>query len=138
MWSGIGVASAVMCVGTLLVLDAGMPGGLFEGNGDVAYARTLAFHTLVLYQLYDVHCIRSDETSALRQLVSNAWLWVSVVGVLAAQFAVLYVPTLQQAFGTVALDGADWLLCTAVASTVVYAREGLKATFRARDRRAAA
>jgi Ca2+-transporting ATPase len=86
----------------------------------------------------DVHCIRSDETSALRELFSNAWLWVSVVGVLAAQFAVLYVPTLQQAFGTVALDGADCLLCAAVASTVVYAREGLKATFRARDWRAAA
>ncbi|MGE5793439.1 MAG: cation transporting ATPase C-terminal domain-containing protein, partial [Bacteroidota bacterium] len=136
MWYGIGVASVVMCVGTLLVLDAGLPGGVMLGDGDVGYARTLAFHTLVLYQLFDVFCVRSDERSALHGLFSNAWLWISVAICVAAQFAVLYVPALQRGFGTVPLDAVDWLLCTAIAATVVVARETLKACFRSADRRA--
>lgn len=136
MWYGTGVASVVMCVGTLGVLDAGMPGGLIEGDGDVAYARTLAFHTLVLFQLFDVYCIRSDEASALEGLFSNAWLWISVALCIGAQFAVLYTPALQRGFGTVPLTASDWLLCTTVAASVVVARELLKAGFRAADRRA--
>ena len=135
MWYGIGLASVVMCVGTLLLLDAGLPGGAIAGDGDVGYARTLAFHTLVLYQLFDVFCVRSDERSALHGLFSNAWLWISVAICVAAQLAVLNVPALQRGFGTVPLDAADWLLCTVVAATVVVARELLKAGFRAADRR---
>jgi len=138
MWWGIGIASIVMCIGTLAVLDAGLPGGLIDGSGEVDYARTLAFHTLVLYQLFDVLCVRSDERSLLHGLFANAWLWFSIAVCVAAQFAVLYVPTLQRGFGTVPLDAMDWLVCTAVASTVVVARELLKAVFRAADRRAMA
>jgi Ca2+-transporting ATPase len=90
----------------------------------------------VLYQLFDVFCVRSDERSLAHGLFSNAWLWLAVAACVAAQFAVLYVPALQRGFGTVPLDAADWLLCTAVAGTVVVAREALKAVFRAADRRA--
>jgi len=138
MWWGIGIASIVMFTGTLAVLDAGLPGGLIDGSGEVDYARTLAFHTLVLYQLFDVLCVRSDERSLLHGLFANAWLWFSIAVCVAAQFAVLYVPTLQRGFGTVPLDAMDWLVCTAVAATVVVARELLKAVFRAADRRAMA
>jgi Ca2+-transporting ATPase len=138
MWWGIGIASIVMFIGTLAVLDAGLPGGLIDGSGEVDYARTLAFHTLVLYQLFDVLCVRSDERSLLHGLFANAWLWFSIAACVAAQFAVLYVPALQRGFGTVPLDAMDWLVCTAVASTVVVARELLKAVFRAADRRAMA
>jgi Ca2+-transporting ATPase len=54
--------------------------------------------------------------------------------VLVLQGFVLYVPALQVAFGTVALDVDGWILSTAVASTVVFAREMLKWNWRARDR----
>jgi len=138
MWYGTAVAAVVMCIGTLAVLDAGLPGGLIEGRGGVAYARTLAFHTLVLFQLFDVFCVRSDERSVRHGLFANAWLWLAVAACVAAQCAVLCVPALQHGFGTVPLDAMDWLLCTAVASTVVVARESLKAVFRAADRRALA
>jgi Ca2+-transporting ATPase len=138
MWYGIAVAAVVMCGGTLAVLDAGLPGGLIDGGGSVEYARTLAFHTLVLFQLFDVFCIRSDEASALRGLFDNVWLWLAVGLAVTMQVAVIYVPMLQQAFGTVSLTAADWLLCTAIASTVAFAREGGKAWWRAVDRRHAA
>ena len=137
MWYGIAVAAAVMCTGTLLMLDAGLSGGLFDGIGHVEYARTLAFTTLVLYEFFDVFCIRSDEQSALRGLFRNIWLWLAVALGLALQAAVIYVPSLQRAFGTVSLDAGDWLLCAAMASTIVLAREAGKAWWRAVDRRAA-
>jgi P-type Ca2+ transporter type 2C len=137
MWYGIAAAAVVIGTGTLLVLDAGLPGGLIEGGGSIEYARTLAFTTLVLYELVDVFCIRSDEVTTLRGLFRNSWVWLAVAVGLALQLTVVYVPTLQQAFGTVPLDAADWLVCAAVASTIAFAREAGKAWWRAADRRAA-
>ncbi|CAG0955329.1 H+-transporting ATPase [Burkholderiales bacterium] len=136
MWIGIGVAAVVMAAGTLALLDAGLPGGMFEGEGDTRHARTLAFNALVLFQLFDVLCIRSDEDSVLVGLFSNAWLWASIAGAVMLQVAVIHVPAMQQAFGTTALSAGDWALSAAVASTIVVARELLKAVFRRADRRA--
>ena len=137
MWYGIALAAAVIGAGTLLMLDAGLPGGLIAGSGPVEYARTLAFNTLVVYQFYAVFCARSDEESVVRGLFRNAWLWLAVAAGLALQAAVIYVPALQRAFGTVPLGAGDWLLCAAVASTVVFAREAGKAIWRFVDRRSA-
>ena len=138
MWLGIALAAAVIGAGTLLTLDAGLPGGLIAGRGPVEYARTLAFNTLVIYELYDVFCARSDEESVVRGLFRNAWLWLAVGAGLVLQAAVIYLPGLQRAFGTVALDAGDWLLCASVAFTVVIARESGKAWWRSVDRRNAA
>ena len=137
MWYGIALAAAVIGAGTLLMLDAGLPGGLIAGSGSIEYARTLAFNTLVVYQLYAVFCARSDEQSVVRGLLRNAWLWLAVAAGLALQAAVIYLPALQRAFGTVALGAGDWLLCAGVAFTVVIAREAGKTWWRSVDRRGA-
>ena len=136
MWIGIGVAAVVMAAGTLALLDAGLPGGLIDGDGDTRYARTLAFNALVLYQLFDVLCIRSDEDSIVVGLFSNGWLWASIALAVALQIAVIHLPAMQQAFGTTALSAGDWALTVAVASTIVVARELLKMHFRRVDRKA--
>ncbi|MFL5281772.1 MAG: cation transporting ATPase C-terminal domain-containing protein, partial [Rhodopila sp.] len=39
------------------------------------------------------------------------------------QGAVVYIPLLQQAFSTVGLNVSDWLICVAVASSVLWVRE---------------
>jgi Ca2+-transporting ATPase len=127
-----------MAAGTLLVLDAGLAGGLIASTGSIEHARTLAFNTLVLYQFYDAFCVRSDEETSFRGLFRNGWLWLAVAAGLLLQIAVIYVPALQRAFGTVPLGGADWLACAAVGGTVVLAREAGKAWWRARDRGAGA
>jgi P-type Ca2+ transporter type 2C len=137
MWYGIALAAAVIGAGTLLMLDAGLPGGLIAGRGSVEYARTLAFNTLVVYQLYAVFCARSDEQSVSCGLFRNAWLWLAVAAGFGLQAAVIYLPGLRRAFGTVALDAADWLLCAGVAFTVVIVRESGKAWWRGVDRRRA-
>jgi Ca2+-transporting ATPase len=123
MWRGIALVGATMAAGTLLVLDASLPGGFVAGTGDLPYGQTMAFTTLMLFQIFNVVNARSDERSAFVHLFANGWLWTAVAGSVALQGLVVYVPFLQRAFGTVPLGGEDWIVCTAVASTVLWVRE---------------
>jgi Ca2+-transporting ATPase len=131
MWRGIFFVGAVMAVGTLLVLDASLPGGLIEGSGTIAYAQTMAFTTLVMFQLFNVFNARSDEQSAFVGLFGNGWLWAAVILSLGLHVAVVYLPFLQQAFSTTALSVGDWATCAAVASSVLWLRELTKLGVRA-------
>ena len=132
MWRGIVFVGLVMAAGTLYVLDAAMPGGFVEGSGDVRHGQTMAFTTLILFQLFNVFNARSDERSAFARLFTNRWLWAAIGSALALQLLVIYVPALQRAFGTDALSGGDWLRCVAVASSVLWLRELSKLVTRAR------
>jgi Ca2+-transporting ATPase len=123
MWKGIFFVGVVMATGTLLVLDASLPGGLIEGSGNLLYAQTMAFTTLVFFSIFTVFNARSDERSAFRGLFSNRWLWAAVLLALLLHVAVIYIPLLEQAFSTVALSFWDWLRCAAVASSVLWLRE---------------
>jgi Ca2+-transporting ATPase len=131
MWSGILFVGVVMAVGTLFVLDASLPGGLVAGSGTLRHAQTMAFTTLVLFQLFNVFNARSDETSAFRGPFTNRWLWAAVATSLVSHVAVLYGPFLQEAFSTSSLSGGDWLRCTTVASSVLWLRELGKGVTRA-------
>ena len=130
MWAGLLLVGSTMASGTLLMFDYGLPGGLIAGSGDVTYARTLAFTTLVLFQLFNVFSARSDREGAWTALFSNRWLWAAVLLSLAMQVAVVYLPALQRAFQTTPLAAGDWLACALVASSVVWVREGSKALMR--------
>ncbi len=132
MWWGIFFVGAVMAVGTLFVLDASMPGGFVEGEGSLPYGQTMTFTTLMLFQMFNVVNARSDEQSAFVHLFTNPWLWGAVAGSIALQVLVVYVPFLQHAFGTVALSARDWTFCIAVASSVLWLREGTKLIGRAK------
>jgi Ca2+-transporting ATPase len=126
MWRGIFFVGAVMAAGTLFVLDASMPGGFVDGQGSLRYGQTMAFTTLMWFQIFNVVNARSDERSAFVHLFTNRWLWGAVAASVALQVLVVYVPFLQRAFGTVALTARDWTLCIAVASSVLWLREGTK------------
>lgn len=123
MWFGIFLVGAVIAIGTLLILDASLPGGLIEGRGNMRYAQTMAFTTLVFFSLFTVFNARSDTESAFRGMFSNHWLWKSILLSMLLQIAVIYVPFLQQAFSTVSLTIGDWLRCIIVASSVLWLRE---------------
>jgi Ca2+-transporting ATPase len=134
MWAGIFFVGAVMATGTLLVLDGSLPGGLLEGPGDMRYAQTMAFTTLMMFQLFNVVNARSDEQSAFHGLFHNQWLWAALGLSLLLHVAVVYVPFLQQAFSTTNLSVMDWVRCAAVGSSVLWLRELSKLVTRARDR----
>ena len=123
MWRGIVFVGGVMAAGTLLVLDASLPGGFIEGSGSLGYAQTMAFTTLMLFQVFNVFNARSDDQSAFAHLFVNPWLWGATALSVALQLAVVYVPALQEAFGTVPLSAADWMRCAIAASSVLWLRE---------------
>jgi Ca2+-transporting ATPase len=126
MWRGIVFVGAIMALGTLYVLDAALPGGFVDGSGALRYAQTMAFTTLMLFQIFNVVNARSDDRSAFAGLLTNPWLWLAIAVSLALQAAVVYAPFLQRAFGTTALSGGDWAFCATVASSVLWLREGSK------------
>ena len=110
-------------------------GGFVAGTGDLPYAQTMAFTTLMLFQIFNLVNARSDEQSAFAHLFTNRWLWMAIALSVGLQFIVVYVPFLQRAFGTVALSGHDWLVSVAVASSVLWLREASKLIARARMKR---
>lgn len=122
----------VMAVATLLALDAGLTGGLIEGQHEITEARTMAFTTLVLAQLFNCLNARSDEESAFHHLFTNHTLWAAIALSLLLQVAVVHVPFLNAAFDTSPLTGSEWLLCAALASSVLWVNEIWKLTKRRR------
>jgi Ca2+-transporting ATPase len=135
MWRGIIFIGTIMAAGTLFVLDASLPGGFVDGRGDLPYAQTMAFTTLMLFQIFNVLNARSDEQSAFVHIFRNAWMWTAIAGSVLLQVLVVNVPFLQQAFGTRALSAGDWLFAVAVASSVLWLREANKAVTRRRATR---
>jgi P-type Ca2+ transporter type 2C len=124
MWFDIGFIGLIMGLGTLLVIDWALPGGLIAArNGSMQYAHTLAFTTLVFYQLFNVFNVRFFSQSAFHKLGANRWLWLAVALSIVLQVAVIYVPVLQDAFSTVPLTAGDWLVCLGVGSSVLWINE---------------
>ncbi|HOZ20503.1 MAG TPA: cation-translocating P-type ATPase [bacterium] len=123
MWLGILLVGAVMGIGTLLVVDYALPGGLLAGTGEVPYAQTMAFTVLVFFQLFNVFNSRSGHESALKNLFTNNWIWRALLLSVLLQVMVIYIPFLQKAFGTVPLTIKDWVVCILTASSVVVVRE---------------
>jgi P-type Ca2+ transporter type 2C len=109
-----------------------MPAGFVAGSGDLSYGQTMAFTTLMLFQVFNVYNARSDERSAFHGLFTNHWLWIAVGASLVLQVAVTYVPFLQRAFGTVSLSAGDWVFCAVIASSVLWLREVSKLLLRRR------
>jgi P-type Ca2+ transporter type 2C len=104
-------------------MDWPLPGGLIDGTGTMPYARTMAFTTLVFVQLFNVFHMHANERSVFRTLFTNPWIWLAVFVSIVLQILVIYIPFLQVAFGTVALQASDWLVTVLVASSVLWLRE---------------
>jgi magnesium-transporting ATPase (P-type) len=135
MWVGVVVVGLAVAASTLLTLDVFLPGGLVDGSDSLEVARTAGFTTLVLAQLLNAFNSRSETRSVASGLFANRWLWAAAALGLALQLLVVELPWLQAAFGTASLDVEHWLVCLALASSVVWVDEGRKLVLRARDRR---
>ncbi len=141
-WARLACIGAVMMVGTLAVLDAYYPGGLFSpfagGTGpnlaDETYARTMAFTTLMMFQLFNVFSCRSAWRSSFSGFLENNWLIGAVMLSLLTHVLVIYLPVLQTAFHTVPLSLPDWLIATSVAASLLVIMELVKLMLRMRSR----
>jgi hypothetical protein len=130
-WLRLGGIGLVMMVGTLAVLDAYYPGGLFSplatgdapNAADETYSRTMAFTTLMMFQLFNVFNCRSTRRSAFSGFFDNKWLIGAVALSLLTHVLVIYVPVLQTAFHTVPLSVVDWGVATGVAAILLLLME---------------
>jgi potassium/sodium efflux P-type ATPase len=131
MGQGVLESGVVMAVVTLLTLDLFLPGGLIEpvdawlgaGPHSLELARTAAFTVLVLTQLFNCFNARSASASAFHAAFSNRWLWGAVAASALLQVAVVHLPFLNLAFGTAPLSAAQWGVCVAMASGVLWFSE---------------
>jgi P-type Ca2+ transporter type 2C len=135
MWAGILSTGLVMAVVTLFAIDLHLPGGLVEGAETVEVARTAAFTTLVLAQLFNALNSRSETVTAFHRLFTNGWLWAAIAFGVVTQVLVVHLPFLQGALGTAALGWEQWLACLALASGVLWFGELRKVVLRARTAR---
>jgi magnesium-transporting ATPase (P-type) len=135
MQLGVVLVGLVMGLVTLLAIDLKLPGGFVEGSAGLVEARTAGFTVLVLAQLFNCFNSRSDRVSAFRGLFTNRWLWATIALSLVLQLLVVHVPILNRAFGTTPLSAADWALCAALASAVLWVDELKKLLGRRRSPR---
>ncbi|MCP5026185.1 MAG: cation-translocating P-type ATPase [Actinomycetia bacterium] len=129
----IGLIGVVTALAGLAALDLELAGGLLGGSGDLTTARTMAFTTLVLGQVFNAFNARSDRVSAFVRPFENRLLWAAAGLTVALQLAVVHLGPLNRAFDTTPLDLRRWLICWALASTVLFADEIRKLIVRRRS-----
>lgn len=117
------IIGVVIAAGTLFTFTWALNRGY-----DIDHARTVSLTTIVLFQLFNVFNVRSERLSIFQMnMLSNPFLFYSVIASLIAQVSIIYVPSFQFVFRTSALGISDWAVITLVATTVLLAVEGEKA-----------
>ena len=102
----------VMMVGTLAIFTLSNP------DENLAYAQTMAFSTLMFFQMFNVLNCRSEFSSLFKiGVFSNMRLWGAIIVSLLLQALVINTP-LSRFFSTVPLSMMDWLTVILVASSV--------------------
>ena len=94
--------------------------GIFAYAMDRGYslplAQTMAMNTLVVLEIFHLFFVRNLHGTSLTWAAARGTrvIWGMVVAVTAAQFAITYIPLMQQVFGTVAVSLADGALIVGV------------------------
>ena len=130
-WAAISFASVVMAVGTLAVLY--WAPGTEAKAGVATVAGTMAFNTFVIFQFFNILNVRSDRNTVFRrETLGNKQLWSALAAVLALQVAVTHFGPMQRLFDATSISGAQWLVCIAVASSILWLEEARKFVLRRR------
>jgi len=101
--------------------------GVFWANlgGSLEHARTLAFTTLVMFQMFNIFNSRS-ERSILKDthaIFNNKVLLFAILGSISLQALIVHWPVLQIYFETVGLSTMDWITAILVGSSVILVVE---------------
>ena len=108
----------IMMVGTLGVFN------LYIDN--LVYAQTMAFSVLMMFQMFNVLNVRSDENSLFKiGVFSNPYLIGAIVISIALQLLVIYTP-LSNVFNTEALRLVDLGYVVLVSASVLIFGEVVK------------
>jgi len=109
---------------------------ILDTTGDLAYAMTMFFVTLICLRLFNTYNCRSASSSLFSLgLFTNKWVSYACALSFLMLLAVLYVPFLQVAFGIVPLSLADWAVIIPLAFTVIIVVEIQKLIVRWQERK---
>nr|NGX44973.1 Calcium-transporting ATPase [Chlamydiota bacterium] len=100
--------SALVTIGALIACFYGLESGPQK-------AQTMTFTTLIMLELVRVQMIRAQYHLTFR---SNWWLVVALLSSFILQLVVIYIPSLQIVFSTMALTALDWAVMVAIAAAV--------------------
>jgi potassium/sodium efflux P-type ATPase len=88
---------------------------------------TMTFAGIVVAQVGNVLACRTSKVSVFKtSLSTNKWIVLGIVGQLSILSFLVYVPLMQQFFGTTGLGAADWAFLAVLALVVVLAEETRK------------
>lgn len=120
-----GLTAALMAGGTLLLFRWAV-----EADG-LERARTVAFLSMALFQLWNAFSMRSATASIFTLgWRSNPWVTRGVALSVALIAALVYIPALRGLFGLAPVGWKEWALAAAVSSSVLWAVEGYKVLVR--------
>jgi magnesium-transporting ATPase (P-type) len=109
--------SIVMTIGTLSLFS-------YELNhASQEQARSVAFATMILFQIFNMLNCRSLNTTILKKLPYNPALTISFLAACIVTFFAIYMPFLQKIFYTTDLTGAQWIRVVLVSLTIILAVE---------------
>ena len=110
----IGYLSLIMSFFVLLAFTIYLP--------RVTYARTMAFTTIVFFELANVINSKSEFRPVLKsKIFSNLWIVSSIILSTLLQLAVVYVPVLQRAFETTSLSLSSLLYAVSFSLLILLA-----------------
>ena len=107
-----------IAIGTLSIFWIYLPKG-------EAYARTMAFTALVVFELVNVFSCRTNYSLFKEGIFRNKYLLAAVSCSLVLQAVILYTP-LSSVFNTVPIAFADWMVIGAASSSVFIMAEIVK------------
>ena len=125
-----GIMSRILIERTIvvgLIISAGVVYNFVTAlnQGDsIEKARTVAVTTMVFFQFFQAWNSRSELQSIFRiKLLSNPFLFFSLIAAFLAQLSVIYVPAFQWVFRTEPIIMGEWLRILMVSATVVLVVE---------------
>lgn len=99
-----------MGLGTIFVFNLYNP----QDPANLSYAQTMAFTTLVMFEMFAVMSARSFVPFKNLLPFSNKWLTLGIAASISLQLVVIYFTPLQKVFGTVPITLMDWGVILAV------------------------
>ena len=98
------IFGGLMAVGTLFLFNK-----FYTATNDLALSQTIAFTTLVMFEMFAVISSRKlYQLSFSKDFFNNIFLHLAIVSSILLQIAVIYVPFLQNIFGTTAITLTHW------------------------------
>jgi Ca2+-transporting ATPase len=113
MLTDIWLVGAIICIGTLFLFWLNLSGG---GEGAAARAVTVAFTTIVMFEMVRVQSVRVKYKIGI---FSNPKLILAMAISILLQLFVIYTPALQPIFSTISLGLVEWAEIILVSSTVL-------------------